>query len=104
MTDPENPEEKVQAAPTSPEDAPSEFSPETVVGNLVKEAQESRDKLLRTLAEMENLRKRTEREVADARSLRRRHALRATSSTSPTTCIARSKRCRPRRVRRMTAG
>lgn len=68
MTDPENPEEKVQAAPTSPEDAQNEFAPETVVGNLVKEAQESRDRLLRTLAEMENLRKRTEREVADARS------------------------------------
>lgn len=68
MTDPENPEEKVQAAPTSPEDAANEFAPETVVGNLVKEAQESRDRLLRTLAEMENLRKRTEREVADARS------------------------------------
>ena len=35
---------------------------------LVKEATESRDKMLRTLAEMENLRKRTAREVADARA------------------------------------
>src|SRR4029078_3465564 len=35
---------------------------------LVKEAAESRDKMLRTLAEMENLRKRTAREVADARA------------------------------------
>ena len=34
---------------------------------LTKEAAESRDKMLRTLAEMENLRKRTSREVADAR-------------------------------------
>ena len=34
---------------------------------LVKEAIESRDKMLRTLAEMENLRKRTAKEVADAR-------------------------------------
>ena len=34
---------------------------------LAKEAAESRDKMLRTLAEMENLRKRTSREVADAR-------------------------------------
>jgi molecular chaperone GrpE len=66
MTDPENPEETVQTAPA--EDAQDEFAPETVVGNLVKEAQESRDKMLRTLAEMENLRKRTEREVADAKS------------------------------------
>jgi molecular chaperone GrpE len=35
---------------------------------LTKEAAESRDKMLRTLAEMENLRKRTQREVADART------------------------------------
>lgn len=35
---------------------------------LVREAAEFKDKLLRTLAEMENLRRRTEREVADARS------------------------------------
>jgi len=35
---------------------------------LAKEAAELKDKLLRTLAEMENLRRRTEREVADARS------------------------------------
>ena len=35
---------------------------------LAKEVAESRDKMLRTLAEMENLRKRTSREVADART------------------------------------
>jgi molecular chaperone GrpE len=34
---------------------------------LVQEAAQLKDKLLRTLAEMENLRRRTEREVADAR-------------------------------------
>jgi molecular chaperone GrpE len=34
---------------------------------LVDEAAEMKDRLLRTLAEMENLRKRTEREVADSR-------------------------------------
>src|SRR3954469_22410585 len=34
---------------------------------LTKEAADSRDKMLRTLAEMENLRKRTSKEVADAR-------------------------------------
>src|SRR5258708_23601359 len=33
---------------------------------LAKEAAEARDKMLRTLAEMENLRKRTSRELADA--------------------------------------
>lgn len=46
--------------PDDPEETPSE--------TLVKEAAESRDKMLRTLAEMENLRKRTQREVADART------------------------------------
>ncbi len=35
---------------------------------LAKEASELRDKMLRTLAEMENLRKRTAKEVADARA------------------------------------
>ena len=35
---------------------------------LAREAAETRDKMLRTLAEMENLRKRTSREVADART------------------------------------
>jgi molecular chaperone GrpE len=34
---------------------------------LTREAAEARDKMLRTLAEMENLRKRTSKEVADAR-------------------------------------
>jgi molecular chaperone GrpE len=34
---------------------------------LAREASDSRDKLLRALAEMENLRRRTEREVADVR-------------------------------------
>jgi molecular chaperone GrpE len=34
---------------------------------LAREVAESKDRLLRTLAEMENLRRRTEREVADAR-------------------------------------
>jgi molecular chaperone GrpE len=35
---------------------------------LVREAAEARDKMLRTLAEMENLRRRTSKEVADART------------------------------------
>jgi len=37
------------------------------VAEFAREAAEYKDRLLRTLAEMENLRKRTEREVADAR-------------------------------------
>ena len=74
MTDPNRPnDEAAKEAPTGepvvskpyimPDD-PEEGSLEL----LVKEATESRDKMLRTLAEMENLRKRTAREVADARS------------------------------------
>ena len=39
-----------------------------VIHELGKENAELRDRVLRTLAEMENLRKRTEREVADARA------------------------------------
>lgn len=35
---------------------------------LTREAAEARDKMLRTLAEMENLRKRTQREVADGKT------------------------------------
>jgi molecular chaperone GrpE len=38
------------------------------VAVLTKEAGDLKDRLLRTLAEMENLRRRTEREVADART------------------------------------
>lgn len=38
------------------------------VAALAKDAAESKDRLLRALAEMENLRRRTDREVADARA------------------------------------
>src|SRR6266851_4323111 len=38
-----------------------------LVETLSKESAEYKDKLLRTLAEMENLRRRTEREIADSR-------------------------------------
>lgn len=44
--------------------APKESDP---LGDARRESAEFKDKLLRTLAEMENLRKRTEREVTDAR-------------------------------------
>jgi molecular chaperone GrpE len=55
--------ENAGAAP-SPEAAP-DFDP---VALLEAERTDLKDKLLRTLADMENLRRRTEREVADARS------------------------------------
>jgi molecular chaperone GrpE len=73
MTDPNRPSDDMKPAQTGepvvskpyimPDD-PEEGSMEL----LVKEASESRDKMLRTLAEMENLRKRTAKEVADARA------------------------------------
>jgi molecular chaperone GrpE len=56
--------EPVISKPYIMPDDPEEGSAEA----LAKEAAESRDKMLRTLAEMENLRKRTTREVADARA------------------------------------
>ncbi len=65
--DPVNPAqgpEPVVSKPYVMPDDPEQGSVEA----LAKEAAESRDKMLRTLAEMENLRKRTTREVADART------------------------------------
>src|SRR5213596_2313794 len=55
--------EPVVSKPYVMPDDPEEGSAEA----LAKEAADARDKMLRTLAEMENLRKRTAREVADAR-------------------------------------
>jgi molecular chaperone GrpE len=55
-----------EAPPTAPAAEPkSEPRPST---SLDRELADMKDRLLRTLAEMENLRKRTEREVADART------------------------------------
>jgi molecular chaperone GrpE len=72
MTDPNRPNDDAAAPSGEPvvskpyimPDDPEEGSVEA----LTKEAAEARDKMLRTLAEMENLRKRTSREVADART------------------------------------
>ncbi len=52
---------QTSAGTTAPADAADP------VATLAKEAAELKDRLLRTLAEMENLRRRTEREIADAR-------------------------------------
>src|SRR5271154_7591390 len=71
MTDPngqkDNPApgaEPVVSKPYIMPDDPEEGSVEA----LAREVAESRDKMLRTLAEMENLRQRTRREVADAKT------------------------------------
>ena len=56
-----------QAAPNSlADERPADAKEDRMVA-LAREAADYRDKLLRSLAEMENLRKRTERQVADAR-------------------------------------
>jgi len=51
----------------APETAPEATEAPDPVAVLAKEAADLKDRLLRTLAEMENLRRRTEREVADSR-------------------------------------
>jgi molecular chaperone GrpE len=56
-------DKKPEKTPEAPAAAP-EPTPSTA---LEREHAEMRDRLLRTLAEMENMRKRTEREVVDAR-------------------------------------
>jgi molecular chaperone GrpE len=64
VVNPAQPSEPVMSKPYIMPDDPEDGSVEA----LAKEAAESRDKMLRTLAEMENLRKRTAREVSDART------------------------------------
>ena len=54
-------------APAQDPQAQETAAPPDPVAEARREAAEYKDKLLRTLAEMENLRKRTEREVIDAR-------------------------------------
>ena len=64
MTDPTARQAETKAADANNATAPEAADP---VLEAKREAAEFKDKLLRTLAEMENLRKRTEREVLDAR-------------------------------------
>ena len=64
MTDPTARQDETVASETDNATAPKAADP---VAEARGEAAEFKDKLLRTLAEMENLRKRTEREVLDAR-------------------------------------
>lgn len=64
--DPARPAQANEPAVSKPYIMPDDPEPASAEA-LVKEAAEARDKMLRTLAEMENLRKRTSREVADAR-------------------------------------
>jgi molecular chaperone GrpE len=70
MTDPDlhkdDPGQASEPVVSKPYVMPDDPEPGSVEA-MAKEVAESRDKMLRTLAEMENLRKRTTREVADAR-------------------------------------
>jgi molecular chaperone GrpE len=66
MTDPRD-TEPVAAADAGKAEAPVSGERPDPLAEAQREAAEFKDKALRTLAEMENLRKRTEREVADAR-------------------------------------
>src|SRR6201989_1765414 len=65
--DPATPAQSGEPVVSKPYIMPDDPEPGSVEV-LQKEASEARDKMLRTLAEMENLRKRTSREVADART------------------------------------
>jgi molecular chaperone GrpE len=65
--DPADPAQASEPVVSKPYIMPDD--PETgSVEALAREAADARDRMLRTLAEMENLRKRTSREVADART------------------------------------
>jgi molecular chaperone GrpE len=63
MTDPNGHSTDPQAAA----EAATQAAPAADPAALAKEAADYKDRMLRTLAEMENLRRRTEREVADTR-------------------------------------
>ncbi|MGE3147910.1 MAG: nucleotide exchange factor GrpE [Pseudorhodoplanes sp.] len=60
MTEAQDPDQPIDAA------TPEQIA--DLVAKLTQENAEQKDRLLRTLAEMENLRRRTEREVADAKA------------------------------------
>lgn len=64
-TDEPNPD---MAAQEANEPGPLESGLEAQLGQVEAERNDLKDKLLRTLAEMENLRRRTEREIADAKA------------------------------------
>src|ERR1700742_1191994 len=64
---PAKPAQDAEPVGSKPYVMPDDPEPGSVEA-LAKETADARDKMLRTLAEMENLRKRTSREVADART------------------------------------
>ena len=67
MTDTDGPDNAAERSDADPAPAPEPAAPVDPLLLAQQEAASLKDKLLRTLAEMENLRRRTERDVADAR-------------------------------------
>ena len=65
--DPADPAQASEPVVSKPYIMPDDPEPASVEA-LTKEVAEARDKMLRTLAEMENLRQRTKREVNDAKT------------------------------------
>ena len=65
--DPANPEQASEPVVSKPYIMPDDPEPVSVE-SMAKEIADARDKMLRMLAEMENLRQRTRREVADAKT------------------------------------
>jgi molecular chaperone GrpE len=68
MTDPNGPKDQAPSSEPYAQDNAAPQAPPDPLAEAQRETAELKDKLLRTLAEMENLRRRTEREVADART------------------------------------
>lgn len=68
MTDNGGPDNPAERSETDPAPAQEAAAPADPLLLAQQEAAGLKDKLLRTLAEMENLRRRTERDVADARA------------------------------------
>jgi len=66
--DPTQAVEETEAAAQVDGSGPAEATQADALAPVLAERDELKDRVLRTLAEMENLRRRTEREVADARA------------------------------------
>jgi molecular chaperone GrpE len=58
----------LESGAEAPEQAAAEAGPAAELAKVQAERDDLKDKLLRTLADMENLRRRTEREIADAKA------------------------------------
>lgn len=67
MSDETGTEETEAAETSAPETAAADASPEDTILRLETEKEEMRGQLLRTLADLDNTRKRAQKEVADAR-------------------------------------